>query len=39
MFTRTTFDFATGVAAAVVLFATGVIISIIFAIVMRVTRS
>lgn len=38
MFTRTTFDFASGVAAAVVLFVMGVIISILFGILMRVTR-
>ncbi len=38
MFTRTTFDFVSGVAAAVVLFVMGVIISILFGILMRVTR-
>lgn len=38
MFTRTTFDFASGVAAAVVLFVFGVIISLLFSVLMRVTR-
>src|SRR6266446_2939853 len=38
MFTRSTFDFAPGVAAAVVLFVVGVIISLLFVQLMRVTR-
>jgi ABC-type sugar transport system permease subunit len=38
MFTRSTFDFATGVAAAVVLFVTGLIISLLFVLLMRVTQ-
>jgi trehalose/maltose transport system permease protein len=38
MFTRSTFDFAPGVAAAVVLFVLGVIISLLFVLLMRVTR-
>ena len=38
MFTRSTFDFAPGVAAAVVLFVLGVIISLLFVQLMRVTR-
>ena len=38
MFTRSTFDFAAGVAAAVVLFVTGLIISLLFVLLMRVTR-
>src|SRR6266702_2680553 len=38
MFTRTTFDFAPGVAAAVVLFLTGLIISLLFVLLMRVTQ-
>jgi len=38
MFTRTTFDFAPGVAAAVVLFVTGVIVSLLFVLWMRVTQ-
>jgi len=38
MFTRSTFDFAPGVAAAVVLFLIGVILSLLFVLLMRVTR-
>ncbi len=38
MFTRSTFDFAPGVAAAVVLFVTGLIVSLLFVLLMRVTR-
>ena len=38
MFTRTTFDFAPGVAAAVVLFVTGVIVSLLFVLWMRVAQ-
>ena len=38
MFTRSTFDFAPGVAAAVVLFLLGVILSLLFVLLMRVTR-
>jgi trehalose/maltose transport system permease protein len=38
MFTRSTFDFAPGVAAAVVLFVVGVIISLLFVLLMRATR-
>ncbi len=38
MFTRSTFDFAPGVAAAVVLFIFGVIISLLFVQLMRATR-
>jgi len=38
MFTRTTFDFASGVAASIVLFVTGLIVSLIFVILMRVAR-
>jgi ABC-type sugar transport system permease subunit len=38
MFTRSTFDFASGVAAAVVLFVAGLIISVFFVLLMRVTR-
>src|ERR1700730_9569 len=38
MFTRSTFDFAPGVAAAVVLFLLGVIISLVFVLLMRITR-
>jgi len=38
MFTRSTFDFATGVAAAVVLFVMGLIISLLFVLLMRVTQ-
>ena len=38
MFTRSTFDFAAGVAAAVVLFVTGLIISLLFVLLMRVTQ-
>ena len=38
MFTRSTFDFAPGVAAAVVLFVTGVIVSLLFVLWMRVAQ-
>jgi ABC-type sugar transport system permease subunit len=38
MFTRSTFDFASGVAAAVVLFVMGLIISLLFVLLMRVTQ-
>src|SRR5215472_133583 len=38
MFTRSTFDFAPGVAASIVLFLTGVIVSLLFVLLMRVTR-
>src|SRR6266566_5707722 len=38
MFTRSTFDFAPGVATAVVLFVLGLIISLLFVLLMRVTR-
>jgi hypothetical protein len=38
MFTRSTFDFAPGVAASIVLFVTGVIVSLLFVLLMRVTR-
>lgn len=38
MFTRTTFDFASGVAASIVLFVTGLIVSLLFVLLMRVTR-
>ena len=38
MFTRSTFDFAAGVAAAVVLFVTGLIISLLFVLLIRVTQ-
>src|SRR3989442_14375014 len=38
MFTRSTFDFAPGVAASIVLFVTGLIISLLFVLLMRVTR-
>jgi ABC-type sugar transport system permease subunit len=38
MFTRTTFDFASGVAASVFLFVLGLIISLLFVLLMRVTR-
>jgi ABC-type sugar transport system permease subunit len=38
MFTRSTFDFAPGVAASIVLFVTGVVISLLFVLLMRVTR-
>jgi ABC-type sugar transport system permease subunit len=38
MFTRSTFDFAPGVAASIVLFITGVIVSLLFVLLMRVTR-
>jgi len=38
MFTRSTFDFAPGVAAAVVLFIFGVIVSLLFVLLMRATR-
>lgn len=37
MFTRSTFDFAAGVAAAMILFVTGLIVALIFVILMRVT--
>src|SRR5437588_13128243 len=38
MFTRSTFDFATGVAAAVTLFVTGLIVSLLYILLMRVTQ-
>ncbi len=38
MFTRSTFDFAPGVAAAIVLFVTGLVVSLLFVLLMRVTR-
>lgn len=38
MFTRSTFDFAPGVAAAVVLFIMGLIISLLYLLVIRITR-
>jgi ABC-type sugar transport system permease subunit len=38
MFTRSTFDFAPGVAASILLFVTGVIVSLLFVLLMRVTR-
>jgi trehalose/maltose transport system permease protein len=38
MFTRSTFDFAPGVTAAVVLFVFGLIVSLLFVLLMRVTR-
>src|SRR2546425_10631143 len=38
MFTRSTFDFASGVTASVVLFVMGLIISVLFVLLMRVTR-
>jgi ABC-type sugar transport system permease subunit len=38
MFTRSTFDFAAGVAAAVFLFVVGLIVSLLFVVLMRVTR-
>ncbi len=38
MFTRSTFDFAPGVAAAVVLFIIGIVLSLLFLLLMRVTR-
>jgi ABC-type sugar transport system permease subunit len=38
MFTRSTFDFASGVAASIVLFVIGLIISLLFVLLMRVTR-
>src|SRR5256886_63547 len=38
MFTRTTFDFAPGVAASVVLFVIGIFLSLLFLLLMRVTR-
>ena len=38
MFTRSTFDFAAGVAAAVVLFVTGLLISLLFVLLIRVTQ-
>jgi len=38
MFTRSTFDFASGVTASVVLFLIGVIISLLFLLWMRVTQ-
>lgn len=38
MFTRSTFDFASGVAASVVLFVIGLIISLLFMLLMRVTQ-
>src|SRR5216684_1748048 len=37
MFTRSTFDFAPGVAAAVILFVTGLIVSLLFVLLIRVT--
>jgi len=37
MFTRSTFDFASGVAAAVILFVTGLIVSLLFVLLIRVT--
>jgi len=38
MFTRSTFDFAPGVTAAVILFVTGLIISVLFVLWMRVNQ-
>ncbi len=38
MFTRSTFDFAPGVAASVVLFVIGILLSLLFLLLMRVTR-
>jgi hypothetical protein len=38
MFTRSTFDFASGVSASVVLFLIGLIVSLGFVMLMRVTR-
>jgi len=38
MFTRSTFDFATGVAAAVARFVTGLIVSLLYILLMRVTQ-
>ena len=38
MFTRSTFDFAPGVAAAIVLFVTGLVVSLLFVLLMRITR-
>ena len=38
MFTRSTFDFAPGVAASIVLFVTGLVVSLLFVLLMRVTR-
>jgi len=38
MFTRTTFDFATGVAASALLFIAGLIISLLYLLLIRVTR-
>jgi ABC-type sugar transport system permease subunit len=38
MFTRTTFDFASGVAASVVLFVIGLLVSLFFVVLMRVAR-
>lgn len=38
MFTRSTFDFAPGVAASIVLFVIGLIISLLYVLLMRVTR-
>ena len=38
MFTRTTFDFAAGVTASMILFFTGIIIALLFVLWMRVTQ-
>jgi hypothetical protein len=38
MFTRSTFDFAPGVAAAVILFVTGLIVSLLFVLWMRINQ-
>jgi ABC-type sugar transport system permease subunit len=38
MFTRSTFDFASGVAAAVILFVTGLIVSLLFVLLIRATQ-
>jgi uncharacterized membrane protein YciS (DUF1049 family) len=37
MFTRSTFDFAAGVAGAMILFATGLVVALLFVVLMRVT--